>query len=536
MAAKHIFRENLNYHTLREKKSTNMGKNKYGQYFTIEPIAEFMTQLITHDSSARVLEPSCGKGIFLHTLLHSGFKNITAYEIDNTLSNPYDFVRYESFISSTLNEKYDVIIGNPPYIRWKNLEIELKKELETNALWQSYFNSLCDYLFIFILKSIEQLEEDGELIFICTEYWMNTTNSKSLREYMVKHGYFSEIYHFKESPLFQGVTASFVIFRYIKSSKTRKKDIDFYMYKKKGVPSLADLTSLHCFDRLLIPQFSRQNRWILATQKTQDEINNFENSCSYENNSLFGEQSIHRIGDVCDIGNGMVSGLDAAFCIESSADFTTHEKECTIDVLKAKDLDAFNYKTTSKYIFLPENISEDELKINYPHFYKHFQPNIDKLNHRYLYNRDIPYWAFVFPRNKKLFDTKKDKIFIPCKERISNKDFFRFCFAPSGYYPLQDVTGIVKKDSCNESIEYILYFLNSKHVFNWLTHNGIIKGAIVEFSEAPIASIPYRMIDWNNPKEVAIHNNITKGVKSYIQKLDDSILAKLSSEFNSLFL
>ena len=109
-------------------------------------------------------------------------------------------------------------------------------------------------------------------------------------------------------------------------------------------------------------------------------------------------------------------------------------------------------------------------------------------------------------------------------------------FLLNRYYPLQDVTGIVKKDSCNESIEYILYFLNSKHVFNWLTHNGIIKGAIVEFSEAPIASIPYRMIDWNNPKEVAIHNNITKGVKSYIQKLDDSILAKLSTEFNSLFL
>ncbi len=71
-----------------------------------------------------------------------------------------------------------------------------------------------------------------------------------------------------------------------------------------------------------------------------------------------------------------------------------------------------------------------------------------------------------------------------------------------------------KKDSCNESIEYILYFLNSKHVFNWLTHNGIIKGAIVEFSEAPIASIPYRMIDWNNPKEVAIHNERSKIIYS----------------------
>lgn len=141
----------------------------------------------------------------------------------------------------------------------------------------------------------------------------------------------------------------------------------------------------------------------------------------------------------------------------------------------------------------------------------------------------------MFPRNKKLFDKETDKIFIPCKERISNKDYFRFCLAPSGYYPLQDVTGIVKKDTCNESIEYILFFLNSKYVFNWLKHNGIIKGEIVEFSEAPIASIPYRMIDWNNPREIAIHDNITHGVKSYLKNHDASILDNLTTEFNSLF-
>ena len=39
-------------------------KNKYGQYFTIEAIAEFMVSLVKQGKAAKVLEPSCGKGVF----------------------------------------------------------------------------------------------------------------------------------------------------------------------------------------------------------------------------------------------------------------------------------------------------------------------------------------------------------------------------------------------------------------------------------------------------------------------------------------
>ena len=57
-------------------------KNRYGQYFTIEAIADFMVSLIRHDRSASVLEPSCGRCVFLGQLEKYGFNNISAYEID----------------------------------------------------------------------------------------------------------------------------------------------------------------------------------------------------------------------------------------------------------------------------------------------------------------------------------------------------------------------------------------------------------------------------------------------------------------------
>jgi adenine-specific DNA-methyltransferase len=127
-------------------------KNKYGQYFTPPEVAEFMISLSNKDKKSKILEPSCGEGVFLDILETKGFKNVLGCEVDKTLATKRTNVIYQSFITSKFKEKFDLIIGNPPYIRWSNLEDELKTELESNQLWNKYFNSLCDYLYIFILK------------------------------------------------------------------------------------------------------------------------------------------------------------------------------------------------------------------------------------------------------------------------------------------------------------------------------------------------------------------------------------------------
>ena len=93
-------------------------KNKYGQYFTPKVVADFMVGLANISPNTKVLEPACGEGVFLSLLQEKGIKNITAFEIDTALAHSFHFVRHESFVSAHLTEKYDLIIGNPPYIRW----------------------------------------------------------------------------------------------------------------------------------------------------------------------------------------------------------------------------------------------------------------------------------------------------------------------------------------------------------------------------------------------------------------------------------
>jgi adenine-specific DNA-methyltransferase len=134
-----------------------------------------------------------------------------------------------------------------------------------------------------------------------------------------------------------------------------------------------------------------------------------------------------------------------------------------------------------------------------------------------------------------LFKKEEKRIFVPCKERISNKDYFRFALVDEGVFPTQDVTAIFRKSNTKESIEYILAYLNNPIVFDWLKCNGIVKGNIVEFSEKPISSIPYRVIDWTNEKEVELHNSISEQTKNYLKNQDKSLLDQINQSFNKLF-
>ena len=518
-------------------------KNKYGQYFTPKLVAEYMVSLANLNKNSTILESSSGKGVFIDSLTQSGYKNITGYEVDKELANNSSFVINESFVSADIVKKFNLIIGNPPYIRWKNLEPELKLELESHPLWSEYCNSLCDYSYIFILKSIELLKNGGELIFITPEYWLNTTHALKLRNYMVKNGFFEQIIHFNETKIFESATVSTIIFKFVKSKSLKKPKIQLTKYHlhrnlKEGVlQDIQNKTPREGVDYLEINQFEENKRWVLESEEIKSELRYFEECCAikYQEKSLK-LNNFQTIGDVCRVGNGMVSGMDKAFQIHNIDHLNNYEKKHLLKVVKAKNLMAYSHGEITHYIFLKNIKNEEELKENCPNFYKHFSEFRPTLEKRYEYkiNGDVtPYWEWSFLRNFKLLLRDEQRIFVPCKERISNKNYFRFTLVESDLFPTQDVAVLFKKENVKESIYYILSFLNNKRVFKWLKANGIVKGSIVEFSSGPISSIPFRAIDWTNNKEVQLHNEISELAKKGI--LNNSNLDEIDNKMNQLF-
>jgi len=88
-----------------------------GQYFTKKEVASNLVSLLKqyahYSNDIKVLEPSFGKGSFIEVLKENGLNNVKGCEIDPELTTqPSDFFELP------LAQKFDLIIGNPPFTKY----------------------------------------------------------------------------------------------------------------------------------------------------------------------------------------------------------------------------------------------------------------------------------------------------------------------------------------------------------------------------------------------------------------------------------
>jgi adenine-specific DNA-methyltransferase len=556
----------------------------YGQYFTPFPIAEFMVQEISKSKNARILEPSSGKGVFLDALWENGFRNVTAYEIDpevpgETCIKPVigDFLKTDARI------EYDVIIGNPPFVRWKNIPKEIKETFIENPYWEDKVNGLSDLLYPFIYLSVEKLKDEGELLFITPIFWTQTLHASRLRTALSYSGGLEWLLTFDEIRVFKGASSSIAIFKFCKSRKKRPVKIIHVTGKHELKADILERTKImlrrldnerHIVDRdieaYLQPQFDNGQPWKPIPPDAYPLVHQIENGCktewplvkihskkhlmNYHLSDMLDKDDIEvsgiqakelesvqfagkkyfipktdrlsdkergtfsryiRLGDIVDIGNGLVSGLDQAFQVKEPEKFGS-EKEKFLWVIKAKDLRQFYHLKETPYIFVNDIPNEGDLKANYPRIFDHLIAYSTILKARYDYAKDIPWWHWVFLRNWNLIHDNSEKILVPCKERIDSKGFVRFAYVNGPFHATQDVTVIVKKREFKEDTRYIVSLLNSKVLFLWNKYNGLMRGGVLEFSEKPLTRIPIRLIDWDNPSEIKDHERIVSIAKRII--------------------
>ncbi|GIO38868.1 type II DNA modification methyltransferase [Paenibacillus antibioticophila] len=81
---------------------------------------------------------------------------------------------------------FDYIVGNPPYIRIENITETLAKKYR--SIYKTLFDR-ADIYIAFIEHSLEMLQEDGQLSFICTDRFTKNRYGKEIRRVV------SELYH-----------------------------------------------------------------------------------------------------------------------------------------------------------------------------------------------------------------------------------------------------------------------------------------------------------------------------------------------------
>lgn len=500
-----------------QKSKAERIKNAHGQYFTPRPVADLMVGMLHASPLDRVLEPCSGAGVFLDALTSKGFSKITAVEIDEALADHETVpVLNESFVAFRPSAKFDAVIGNPPYIRWKDLSEDSREEMRQHGLFGELFNSLSDYLTVFVAGSIELLEDGGELIFITPSFWMHTQHSEPLREWMLKHGSIETVVDFGEASVFEKVSSAIVIFRYVKGHQSSDQATLYrYVGPRKLPMEQLDLLDENLFVSLPMPRFQSGGHWSLASEEELKIADALEDDCRTPGEDLFGESTVRRLGDFVQIANGMVSGLDKAFRIppEVRAQLNQKEEQAILPAIKGMDTSPYLSESLTDYIDIPIGLSEEDVARDYPNFYEHLLPWQDALERRYSYQRELPFWEWAFRRSENFHLSDRRKGYVPCKERLTNKTIARFTLSPGVAVATQDVTAFSTLPEVRESIEYVVAFLCHPAVTEWVRLRGLMKGGIAEFSERPLASIPFREIDWDSTREREIHDEITTLMK-----------------------
>lgn len=187
-----------------------------GQVFTPIDIVCKMSKMIKNNGS--ILEPSCGEGVFSEFIKNNFNNDLTSLEIDP--DNFKEGFIIMDFFNLKLTQKYDTIIGNPPYVAFKNIYKETLDIIQKTDFLSDYDNRTNLYIY-FIRKCVEHLKENGEIIFITPREFIKSTSSIKLNNFLYENGTITDWYEYGDQVVFKGYSPTVVIWRFEKDNFSR---------------------------------------------------------------------------------------------------------------------------------------------------------------------------------------------------------------------------------------------------------------------------------------------------------------------------
>jgi len=434
--------------------------------------------------------------------------------------NPFDFE----------TERYDIIVGNPPYMKAEDMKNITKHEL---PLYKANFKSAhkqFDKYFLFIERSIELLKDGGRLGYIVPSKFAKVGAGSKLRHLLSSNGYIERIISFGANQIFDSKTTYTCLFV---ARKTPHETLEYLEVKnlKQWKVRIENEDSL---ETIQIPQLD-DDVWILVPHSLQEAY------------ASIAAQSIaleDLVGDAEYISNGIQTSAndiyvvqpteenDKYFYFEKDGDKWKIERELTrpyfqtsagIDNLhtyrlfKPNSVVIYPYRKTDGHV---EFVIIRELKKKYPHLSAYLHHYKDKLADP---RRDIKpepetrnEW-YRYGRHQAL-----DKCDVPEKIIVGvlsqgNKyaiDRFRTLISSGG---TAGYCMVVLPGDSPYSIYYLQAILNSKYVEWFSTLIGeVFRGGYVARGTKVLKRLPIRKIDFANEAESSLHDDIVASQKRLI--------------------
>lgn len=202
-----------------------------GQYFTPKSVIEkLLNKLPNKKRKPKVLDPGCGTGEFL-VVAAKYFKEPKLYgwDIEEKLIKiaqklvPKAELKVTDALKEKTDEKFDFVIGNPPYF-------EFKPDKSTKTKYRQVINGRPNIFSFFIKLGIDLLKDGGYLAYIVPPSMNNGAYFANLRDYIVRNSNIEFLSVSNGSRLFHEALQTTMLI-VLKKGKNRGN----YIFRKNGI-------------------------------------------------------------------------------------------------------------------------------------------------------------------------------------------------------------------------------------------------------------------------------------------------------------
>ena len=262
---------------------------------------------------------------------------------------------------------FDVVIGNPPYVRVQNL-----KQTEVDHYFNSYItpSGKLDISILFFERGYSLLNDNGILSYISTSQWMQTDYGKNIRQFL-SDGKLNKILDFGSLPVFEDADTYPAIFGL---SKTKGNCISYAQVKSKD-----DLT----IEKLRICQFKDYECESFSSKAWQ--FSEFDLGKSLIKKKI----GFMPLKDIAPSFIGDLTGRDEAFVLKKTdAESLGLEEDIVYPyAYRGEEVSSYCVVIPKSVVIYPyhqsgELFEEDFFKQNYPNAYNYLLPKKEELMKR----------------------------------------------------------------------------------------------------------------------------------------------------------
>ncbi|WP_394907903.1 Eco57I restriction-modification methylase domain-containing protein [uncultured Mesonia sp.] len=424
---------------------------------------------------------------------------------------------------------FDVVIGNPPYLRKQGLVEHYPKMVE---YYEQNFTSATgnyDIYALFMERSYRLINQSGIVSFILPHKFLIADFGLGIRKFFKEKTAVNILVHFGSEIVFTEAATYTCI---IDLTKTRKEKLRF----KKLKPE--QLFEPFVWESMNYEKLTTEN-WDLQSEEVVAIIEKLEKQ----------PQTIDSVFDK--IFQGIATSLDAVYVFQGedcgnfikgyNEKYDYHfeiEKEIVKPFVKGNQLSRNTIPKINYYVIFPYKLngntatpfSEDYIKNNLPKTYsylKHFEKEI-RGRERGRMDIEEGWFLYIYPKNLPYFQNPKimtQEISLGCNMTYDHHGEF--------YHPTT-IYSFVKKDEFEVDEKYYLGIMNSKVMWFFLKNTGTeLRGGYFRFKTNYLKPFPLPKISSNAQEIINLVNEIldlNKGFSSKTVKFQNYLLSQYPIE------